>query len=670
MRSLMDSAAQDSGARGWPCVIGVAAILALAALLRFQNLHAIEHNVDHAYPVWQALTTLERGAWPVTAQGTSVLFANPALTGYLYVLPVALARSPLGPYLLVIMLNTLGVWFAYRAGALLIGAPRALIAAFLLAINPWVIEYSRTTWVQALLPCFAPLVLWLLAPVWLGRARHPARRTLIAMAALTAMTQTYLLAFMALVPVALLTLIFRRAIPWRAAAIGGALFLAATGVYGLGLAARGEETIARVQSFSEGGARLSDEAWSHAVRLVTGREYAVARGLEAPMDDWQTRHTLSEAAHVALLAALLAGMIGAGWQVYRRREAPGRAARAAIMLVWFGAPILLMSYVSRPVHPFYLLLTLPAGHALAAQGIGAGWALLRRWLGRRSRLAEAIPAVGALAAVAVSMLFGLNTLRYAEATLATPGAHDLSALPVGAGIEMARTLFPPETRPPGAVIFADVDEWTLNSFAGALFPVDRDIDTAHTTYIPAAGGLYLFFAPPDAPVMPPPPLGAQASGQVALADGASVTRYPVDGSLIPAWAQGETISGDAGISFLGTALEGALNPGESTALVTAWRVDALLPERGGWLFGPFAHAFDAEGNRIAIADGAVTPGAAWRQGDVHLKRITITLPAGAAGPFALRAGLYDGVHQRGVIFSLPDGSHSDSIPIAVTPSDR
>src|SRR3954469_18606947 len=85
----------------------LAAILLLAAFLRFQHLDAIQHNVDYAYPIWQALTTLDRGSLPITAQGTSVLFANPALTGYLYVPWVALTRSPLGPTIFVIVLNTL-----------------------------------------------------------------------------------------------------------------------------------------------------------------------------------------------------------------------------------------------------------------------------------------------------------------------------------------------------------------------------------------------------------------------------------------------------------------------------------------------------------------------------------------------------------------------------------
>src|SRR5258706_10528309 len=163
-----------------PTHFALAAILLLAAFLRFQHLDAIQHNVDHAYPIWQALMTLDRGVFPVTAQGTSVLFANPALTGYLFVPWVALTRSPIGPYIFVIVLNTLAVYFVYRAAMLILDQRCALIAAFLMAVNPWVVEYSRTTWVQALLPFFTTLLFWLLLPVLLGRSGSPARRLILA----------------------------------------------------------------------------------------------------------------------------------------------------------------------------------------------------------------------------------------------------------------------------------------------------------------------------------------------------------------------------------------------------------------------------------------------------------------------------------------------------------
>lgn len=165
--------------------LSLTVILIVAALLRAQYLLQIEHNTDHAWPIAQALRTLDYGDLPLVGQGTSVLFASPPLTGYLYLPWLALTRSPLGAYVFVIALNTLAVLLAYRAARTLIGPRRALIAAGLMAVNPWVIEYSRTTWVQSLLPFLVTATAWLLWPVLLGRSRRPVRRTVLALVMLT-----------------------------------------------------------------------------------------------------------------------------------------------------------------------------------------------------------------------------------------------------------------------------------------------------------------------------------------------------------------------------------------------------------------------------------------------------------------------------------------------------
>jgi hypothetical protein len=618
------------------------AILFIAAVLRFQNLNAIEHNVDHAYPIWQGLMTLDRGVWPVTAQGTSVLFANPALTGYLFLPWVALTRSPIGPYLFVITLNTLAVWLAYHAAVTLLDERRALIVAFLMAVNPWVIEYSRTTWVQALIPFFSCLVVWLLVPVLMGTSKRPGRRVVLSLVALTLMTQTYLLAFVMLAPVAVLLIVFRRRVPWRQALIGTIVFAAATGIYTLGLLGNGAETLARLREFATGSSHLSAEAWSHAVRLVSGQNYPVSRGMDAPINDWIPREYLTQAAHYAILAALLIGIVLAVRAIWRRRD---DKATGLIVLIWFALPVLLMSYVSKPVHPFYLLLTLPAGYILAAWGASS----VLRWR------AGLVMLVGS--AVAIGILMAVNTVRFAENTLTRPGAHQLGALPVGTGIDMARILLPPAARQPGAVVFADADEWTLNSLAGSLFPVDRDLNTAQITYVPAGGATYLFFVQDrQDPVVP---VGADPGVTFSLGDGTAIRKYRVEAEL-PA---GPITPGDKGITYLGMKLDQALQPGTTSTLLTYWRIDTLQPDRDHWLFGPFVHVYDSTGRRITIASGAVVPGSRWQSGDVHIQRLTLAIAADASGPFTLQIGQYDGVHNANVLFALLDGTQSATIAV-------
>jgi 4-amino-4-deoxy-L-arabinose transferase-like glycosyltransferase len=616
------------------------AILALAIYLRFQNVNAIQHNVDHAYPIWQALTTLERGELPIIGQFTSVLIPNPALTGYLLLPWVALTCSPLGAYLFVIALNSLAVWLVFRVTTLVLSEAHALIAAFLMSVNPWVVEYSRTTWVQALIPFFACLVFWLLIPVLLGKAAKPGRRTILSFVALSAMTQTYLLAFVLVIPFAALLIVLRRRVVWRSVAVGAAIFGIVTGIYLAALVASHAWESERLNDFTD--AHLSGEAWSHAVRLVTGENYAVSRGLDAPVNDWRLRETASEAAHALILIALLGGIVRALYGIWRKDCAD----LGLILLLWFAVPVLLLTYVSKPVHPFYLLLTLPAGYMLAAWGAGH----VLRW--RMGRLAL----VGA--SVIVAVLFSLNTLRFSEDTLAHPGANGPGVLPVGAGIDMARALLPPETHAPGAVVFADVDEWFLNSLSGSLFPVDRDLNVNQTTYLPAGGATYLMFSKSgSAPLSEP--TGASDAATFPLSDGGLFRRYRVN-LTIPGE---QAIRSDRGITYLGMSLEQPLAPGQTTTLRTYWRVDELLPERGVWLFGPFVHVFEAAGKRVAIGTGAVVPGIRWRMGDVHVQRIAVSIPAASAGPFTLQIGQYDGVHNANAIFTLPDGTSSATIAV-------
>jgi 4-amino-4-deoxy-L-arabinose transferase-like glycosyltransferase len=613
-------------------------ILLIAAVLRFQNLGAIEHNIDHAYTIHQALMTLDRGYFPLTGQWTSVLFSNPPLMGYLLIPAVALTRSPLGAYIFILALNTIAVWFVYDAARMIFAGDenRALIAAFLMAVNPWVIEYSRTTWVQALLPFFVPLVFWLLIPILLKTSLHPGRRMIVAGIVITMLTQTYLLAFLILAPVGLLLLIFRSRVPWRSVAVGGVIFGIAVGLYAFGLYQDRADTLLKLNSFTSGDpAYLNPTAWTHAVRLVTGENYAVSRGLTGPIQDWVQREILSEGVHDLILIAILAGIAMAARRV-RRDD------RALIVLIWFAVPILALSYTAKPVHPFYLLLTLPAGYVLAAWGIGT---LLRWQIGRS--------AIAALA-TAITVLFGLNVIRFAENTLTLPGVHQMTALPLALGIDTIHKLIPPETRGDEVFIYSggQGDDLILNSFAGAIFPVSGDSDTRRITHIPAGGGTYIFFRAKDE-TPPQPPIDATDKLVLTLDDGSTITRFRVLPTDLPT---DTPIRSDKGITFLGWRQESPFTPGSTTSILTYWRVDDLAADRDNWLLGPFVHVYDATDHQIANRDTIGVAGADYRRGEIHIERLMIPIPADAVAPFRLEMGQFDGVHHLNALFALPDGT--------------
>ncbi len=628
-------------------------ILLVGVWLRFQHPGAIEYNIDQAYPVWQALQTLDAGRWPLTGQGTSVLFDNPPLTGYLYLPVVALTRLPLAVYVFTVGLNSLAIGLVWRALRRLLDARAALVATALFATNPWIIEDSRRTWVQALAPFFVALIFWALTPVLTGQTRHPARRLLIALGGLTLFAHTYLLAYALTAPVSLLIVRFWRRTPKRALLIGVACFATFAALYAVGLSRNWERTSSRAQSFASGQARLSDEALSHALRLITGGGYADVRGMAAPANDAQARQALSRAVH-AVWSVLIALGVGRALHTWRRSRDSQQRDAALILLIWFALPVLMMSYVSRAVHPFYLLLTIPAGHGLAAWAVRP--ALNRRtgaWL-----IATAVLFTGALN--------GLNVVRFAQASAAHPSEDLPGTLPLAQATALGARLR--DALEPGMAILAPMPEWTPVTLAGRAVRSEEMSGFDRAVIVPPEGALLITLErPPE--VAAPPLYAVPAAPPLTFPDGWVVALWRVTPQGLHI-AHPADIPSDIQISFAGWTLNGALAAGQTATLDLFWRVEGLSPDRGIWTFAPFAHLYDGNGARLAVVDGAVISALDWVVGDLLVYRLPIYVPPDADGPFALRVGLFDSVRANAdgtpgvnAIFQLDDETFVADLPL-------
>jgi hypothetical protein len=704
--------------------VALVVILAVGAWLRFQNMGDIEVNVDQVYPIWQAIQTLDAGALPLAGQGTSVLFANPPLTGYFFAPFVALARHPIAAYAVTLTLNTFAIWLAYRALRWLTGTRPALIGAVLLAANPWIIEDSRRTWVQSLAPFFVCLIFWALAPVLTGQTRHPQRRTLIALVGLALFAHTYLLAYTLIAPVGLLIVLFWRRVPRRPMFAGAAIFVVLMALYGIGLARQWDDTTSRADQFTSGQAKLSGEALGHALRLVTGGGYADVRGQHAPAHDADRRDTLSDIAHLIWTLAVVVGIGRAGVGL-RWRESPGRerpvyppegpstalefgthppvnerGARdaAIILLIWYLLPVLMMSYVSRVVHPFYLLLTVPAGHGLAAWGM-AGLLSVRfprrqqlnsgrsrgvlqyAPTGERSRGSEArySPDVLRLTLLLSLIVFttainGLNTVRFAQNSAVHPGEDLPETLPLEEGAALRRRLL--DAGAPDRAVFSSMNEWTPIALVGRNFRTENTDTYGRAALVPPEGGIVVLFQKPGDPPPTPPPYAHLTGSPLALDDGTQITLWrvtPVDLRIDhPA-----DIPSDIAVRFIGWTLDGDLSPGAAVTLDTFWQIDALHPERGIWSFLAVAHVLDSDGARIAEDQGNAVSALTWAAGDTMVQRLTLTIPANAAGPFTLDVSLFDPVRIRddgtqgiNAIFRVPEGENIDyTADIIMTPEE-
>ncbi len=639
----------SSPTRDWERLI-LLAILVVGFVLRFQYFGAIEVNLDQVYPIWQALDTLDNGHFPLAGQGTSVLFANPPLTGYIFLPLMALTRQFVTAYVLTISLNSLAIYFAYRAFKRLMSSQAALIGTALFAANPWVIEESRRTWVQCLMVFFTCLIFWALVAVITRQTPRPGQKILIALVGLAIFANTYLLSYALAAPVGLLILIYWRRIPKKPLLASGAIFVALFGLYAIGLARQWDDTKTRTESFTGGSSSLSDEALSHALRLVTGWEYPAARGVYAPARDAVTRNDMTNLVHQVLSLILLVGVARALYRLFKRRHTPDHDT-AVILLIWFWLPVLMMSYVSKSVHPHYLLLTLPAGHGLV------GWALeplIQRTPAQKSAPRKITPLVqyAISAGIVFAMgLNGLNSIRYGQEIATYPGNRIPWTLPIGPAMKFGAGIR--ENYQDGMVVYTQIGEWPSMAMSGKTFPAVYNFLIQAAVVIPRGGGLYVKFHGPTQPI-DPPAHGRIADIPIRLDDGTRISLWELRQDFEP--THPADIPSDAGIRFIGWWLLDPLKPGHTSTLRVYWQVDSLVPERGWWNFAPYAHVLDNQRQVRYVADGAYIPALTWRVGDWMIYDLKLQVPADIQGPITVLTGFYDSPRGVNAIFNYPDAS--------------
>jgi len=636
-------------------------IFLLGAGFRFLNLGLVRFNYDNAYPLYDALRILDGKQLLWVGQPSSVFVNNPVLMSYIQALPLWLWRTPWAVSLLVTMLNTLAIGFIYRTGQRLFGTSIGLLAAFLFAISPWMVYFSLTTWLPALLPFFTTVIAWGLWPM-LATRRRASQEVFIGFAALTVMTQTYLQALGILAQVGPLLLLFWRKIPPRAFYAGLVVFLMAFACFGFGLLSMKDVTLGKLEQFlaPKESAHFTAEGLNHAVRLVSGRDFEYVWGREETAA-YQIRRTWSMRADYLLKGALA---VGVGCALFELVRKGARRQAAVVLLWWFAVPVVLMSFSPYPIHIYYLLLSCPAGYLLTAWGLSL---IFRqkylRWIG------------GAVL-VGLALLFGLNLHAAQQQVARAPTVPEFdgwylpAAAKVGATI---RELTEGSTSYP-VRIYAEGHEAVVSAMSATYLTTLRGFEFPNYVLLPGQAPLLyvLVNTSPDATLLGPR-YERFPDKDIVLADNTQIhflRVLPYDeesARRLPAtpvnWPS------EAGLTLLGYTVPTTVQSGQSLIVITYWRVAAIPPESAEWFVGSFYHLTAPDGRQVINWGQYGQWGYVWQLGDIYAERVSIPIPKDLApGDYTLALGLMDRIHGRTYTFIAPDGwFQTATVSLSITP---
>lgn len=678
-----------------------AALLLLGTFLRFMQMGDIRYGYDHSYPAYQALQLLDGRQLPFIGQPSSVFLDNPALMVYLQAIPLLIYRSPWSVFIFIIALNSLAVWFIYLLARDLLGVRVGLVAAFLFAINPWVVFFSRTSWVQSLLPFLMAVIAWGLWPM-LVDPNASAKRFFVGGTAVTLLTQTYIQAWGILPQLTLLLLFFRRYIPKRAFWTAVALFLLAGLLYVGGLATRWDVNGGKLANFVAADAfTLSAIGARHALRFVTGIDFEQAYAAADSAGSW--RATLSLVAVIVLTIAVIAG-IGRALLALRRGGTEQRI--AIILLVWFFMPVLLTAVAgSLQIHPHYLLLTVPAGHILAAWGMTFVVTTLvvapagRAAVGRqrlnvvddfqsllrtgaadgRQRLKSLLRTATILTLLLIGIFFSHDLIRANRNVARQPVQPQFDGWSLAAGSKVGRAigeLLDPHAAYPKRII-ANGDKALLSGLSGTYLDIVNGVEYPDFVLLsPGENLLYVLEGEAAVPEWLRPLVVARPEHTLTFANGApisfvqtaataaqSIQNYPQETVLWPS---------EAGITLIGYTMFGKAQPSQSFDLITYWRVDDLHPDRGEWYVSPTYHLVNDQEQIVANVGEHGQYAHRWQLGDVYVERVTIPIAADApSGSYRLDISLFDVLRSQGYqFFSSGIAKSHFSIVVDVRPPEE
>ena len=149
--------------------LGLAAIVALGAGLRYAYFGLLEFQGDEAYAAQLALQFVKTGKLPLAGLMSSVGVTNPPLFIYLLIPMFAISASPVFVSGCIAFLGLAAVVLTWHIGRKYYGPVAGLVAGLFFAVAPWAVIYSRKIWAQDFVPVFATATLWAVHALVLGK---------------------------------------------------------------------------------------------------------------------------------------------------------------------------------------------------------------------------------------------------------------------------------------------------------------------------------------------------------------------------------------------------------------------------------------------------------------------------------------------------------------------
>lgn len=599
----------------------------LASLLRLDGFEETFLAWDQSYLISNAIETARLHP-PLAGIKSSVGVYQTAVVSYLAAIPWLLVPRVIAIKWFFSVLDGIAVAVLYRAVKAVFGYRSAVLSALLYATNPWVVEFVRWIWYQALTTTWATMAFSFLL---LAIARSQRRGLYLALGLVSAMLMGTV--HIAALPWTGVLYLVGLIVAWRTRSwtglvsgwIGGGLILLPYLLFTL------REVPGDVlQAFRMG---TQGSGWNLAVfpltlELVSGRGFHSVPGGPDWVPTLVRMPFAAEWADRMLGVALLVGILGlVGWK--ERRSA------LLWVLGWtLGAPLL---YLRSSVYlvGFYLLYVLPAPFVLI--GLLASLTDTEGFPHPAPRIT--VRMIGGLLTVAVLLIslawahtWSVRIRLEQEGRMGSPTRAwllDRTAEKVGRFLEQ---------RPDCTVVI-------LSSFFGDGSAFDwirtalrtdriRVVQTGHgliiaprcTCYLIAPGSSEADLSPIWNWLAEEPGMSIPASPPwrfYCLAD---------RGNLPDPLAEWEN-----GLSLIGIHVKGEPRPNERIIVEYTWHYREVAPHS----YHFFNHLFQGEATLVAQMDGPGVPPHYWRDDDVLVTRFELGLPDSVGpGTYRLLIGVY------------------------------